>query len=553
MKKTLLPILFAGAVLTTALNANAVPAKRGLFEITQPDGTTMMVQKVGDEFFHMTLNADGEPLIEDADGFLRVATQEEVAQMRSRAAKSPLMLRKAAETATEESDYSGIGLFSHNFPHFGEPKAIVILVSYQDVDFSIKDPYTYFYNMLNQEGFDQYNGAGSARDWFIDNSNGQFKPQFDVYGPVTLPRDREYYGQNDVYGSDKNPWDMVLHAAQLLDDEIDFSEYDTDGDGVVDNIFLYYAGVGEASSRVENAVWPHSHKLSYLYSRTTRTFDGVEIDCYGCSNELVDSKPDGIGTFVHEFSHVMGLPDLYCTTYSSATNLTPGYWDVLDYGAYNGDGRVPPSYSAFARNALEWVTPIVIDQTMEGTLEDIQSSNACYLIPTDKDDEFFLLENRQQTSWDQHVPGHGMLIWHIDYDRTVWEYNSVNNDYNHQYIDIEEAGGRANNSSSMTMASYPFPGTSGKTEFGHKTTPSMATWAGTDLGITISDIAESEDGIITFHAEVTKKDTEGISDIKANVSEDATYYNLQGVRVNDPAHGIYIRVQNGKAEKIALN
>lgn len=550
MKTKILPILFAGAVLTTALDASAVPAKRGLFEITQPDGSTMMVQRSGDEFFHMTLNADGEPLVTDADGFLRVATPDEVAQMRSRAATNPRTKRRAE--ALEALPQSGLGLFAHNFPHFGEPKALVILVQYQDVDFTISDPYEYFNNMLNEEGFNKYGGSGSVSDWFIDNSNGLFKPQFDVFGPVRLPYNRSYYGGNDPYWQeDMYPYDMVIHAAELLDDEINFADYDNDGDGVVDNVFVYYAGKGEASGGPAESVWPHSANLSDMYKSTVRTFDGVELDCYGCTNELVGTRPDGIGTFVHEFSHVLGLPDLYCTTYSTAASLTPGEYDILDYGSYNNDGRTPPGYSAYARNALEWIEPKVISTTQDITLEEIQSSNECYLIPTDNDTEFFLLENRQKTSWDQYIPGHGMLIWHIEYNKTIYERNIVNNDSRHQYVDIEEAGGRADNSSDIVMATYPFPGTSGVTTFGYDTKPSMATWAGNDLGITITDIAETDEGVITFHVDVPGSN--GVNDISVSGSADAEYYNLQGVRVNTPSKGIYIRVKDGKAEKIAIN
>ena len=193
----------------------------------------------------------------------------------------------------------------------------------------------------------------------------------------------------------------------------------------------------------------------------------------------------------------MGLPDLYHTSSSSAS-YTPGAWSVLDYGPYNNDGRTPPNYSIYERNAMGWIKPELIDGTVRFvSLEDIAESNKGFIIQTDKEKEFFLLENRQQTGWDKYVPGHGMMIWHVDYNRSVFDSNSVNNNSSHQYVDIIEANNRANSNSDATMAGYTWPGTSNKTEFGPNSSPALKSWSGYKPEITLMEISENN-GVITF-------------------------------------------------------
>ena len=530
-------LLIAGALMG-ATAAMAVPAKRVTFTATQPDGSQVTLTRAGDEFHKYFLTTDRKMVVGDAtDGYYfatvgasgRVeaskvkaadvadrdaAQQSYVASMssldlagasaRTRAA-SRMAPRKGSRSLAPRANASaaypqqGVGLFPDaTYPRTGSPKGLIILVQYSDVKFNTSyDAGAYFKNMLTQPGFSQYNATGSVIDWFTEASNGQFTPDFQVYGPVTLPNTQAYYGGNDAYGDDLRPHEMVIDGCKLLDDQINFKDFDTDGDGYVDNVFVFYAGQGEASYGSDDTVWPHQWELEA--GNAAITLDGVTISRYACSNEWEKSSPDGIGTFVHEFSHVMGLPDLYNTD-NSATNTVYTPWDysVLDYGPYNNDGRTPPTYSAFERNAMGWADITVLDKTPASLeLEEIQKSNAAYLIPTSKDTEFFLLENRQQTGWDAYIPGHGMLIWHVDYDASVWYSNIVNNTKSHQYVDIEEANGTANAESLSAMAGYPFPGTSGKTSFTDTTSPSMKTWSGASLGMPITNIAET-DGIITF-------------------------------------------------------
>ena len=511
----------------------AVPANRNLVHtLVQPDGTTVELRLVGDETAHCFVTEDGYPVIEDSDGFYRYATLDASGHAVSSGVKpTSLALRSNAEkhfvstldastirtqvltpraeasrilrsrqamkapAAAKENTSSGIGLFDVKFPAKGEVNSLVILVEYNNKKFSMDDPHDYFSRHLNEEGFSDHGATGSCRDYFIESSMGQFKPTFDTYGPVELPHPYSYYGGNDWSGNDQRAEDMVIDACNMLDSIIDFSAYDLDNNGSVDNIFIIYAGLGEANGGSSSTVWPHQWDLSY--AGKSLKLDGVNINHYGCANELSGGDPDGIGTFVHEFSHVMGLPDLYTTDYGSATSLTPGSWSVLDYGPYNNDGRTPPAYSIFERNALGWIEPIVLDGEDSITLEDIRTSNQGAIALTNKDNEFFLFENRQQQGSDKYLPGHGMLIWHIDFNQSKWSGNAVNNTSSHQYVDIEEANGRADNNSSIVMAGYPFPGTNKVTSFTDDTKPNMLTWSGASLGLPITNIAEKS-GVITF-------------------------------------------------------
>lgn len=521
MKKTFVSsiMLLAAAVQSIF----AVPARPGVVKtVTQPDGSTLEVMVVGDEFRHCYLTVDRIPLMRDTEGRFCYATvditghavpsqfQARDAAMRTGVEKtfvasldtqligSRLFERGSMLKKSSANISAGIGLDPDDtcFPHEGDVHALVLLVEYSDVKFKVADPADYYNRFLNEEGFSDHNGTGSCRDYFMSVSTGKFRPTFDAVGPITLSRSMSYYGGNDIWGNDNNPEKMVIDACKLIDDDIDFRDYDIDGDGEVDNIYIIYAGKGEASYGTESSVWPHRWTLDA--AGASLRLDGVKINNYGCCNEWDDIRPSGIGTFCHEFGHVMGLPDLYSTDYGGAERLTPDSYDVMDRGSYNNDGRTPPSYSAFERNAMGWIDLQVIDGPDAITLENINDSNTACIIPTGDKNEFFLLENRQLTGWDSHIPGHGMLIWHIDFDLSVWKNNTVNNDVNHQYVDIVEAGGRANSSNAAVLKSYPFPGTSRNTEFTDDSTPAMRTWAGAGLGLPITEIVEA-DGVISFN------------------------------------------------------
>lgn len=508
--KDIMKAALAGLLLSVPAIAMAVPAKPGVMTMTQTDGTTVQVRLIGDEFAHQYFTPDGYLLVEeggdfyygtvDADGIASKtayrASDTRTAEVSAFLAgidreQAKGRLSQARGQRAQSAPRRNPGLFPESrFPAMGEKNSIVILVEYTDVKMSVENPHEYFENMLNQQGFSEYGGTGSCRDFFVENSMGQFVPTFDLYGPVTLPHNRAYYGGNNWSGDDQNPAQMIKDACDILDGEVDFSKYDYDGDGEIDNVFVFYAGRGEASGGGADTVWPHS--WSVYYGAGYNYYDGKLLGRYACSNEWEGSRPDGIGTFVHEFSHVIGLPDLYATSYTGA--FTPGSWSAMDYGPYNNDGCTPPAYGAFERYALGWMEPVRITGAMNATLPNVTDNIAGIIYDDSDPDEYFLFENRQQTGWDTYIPGHGMLVWHIDYNESVWSSNKVNNTSSHQYADIEEADG---SQSEYSRDGDSFPGASGVTSFTDNTRPSMKRWNGQGFNLPITDIAE-RGGIITF-------------------------------------------------------
>ena len=473
-----LALLVCAAFFCAPEGAMAIPSRPGKFLWKKADGSKIWLRLRGDEFEHYYETEDGQKLVEGENG--------ELVPMTNGPKRAPL------KRVTID------GMIT-NYPTIGSPNALVLLLEYEDVKFTTANANYEFNRLVNERGYD-YNGAtGSVSDYFRDNSRGLFTPNFVVCGPVTLPHTMAYYGAPTAMAHDSCPWEMVADGCVLLKEqhpELDFSQFDNDGDGVVDNVFVFYAGYGQNSGASVNTVWPHSANLSWYGLNVV--IDGVKVDNYACSNEITgtelgDGARCGIGTFCHEFSHVLGLPDLYSTDYSSA--FTPGAYELMDTGPYNNNGNTPPFMSAFDRMRLRWLNPRELTAPENITLRPmgVENADAC-IIKTISETEYFLLENRQQESWDKFIPGHGMLVWHIDWDDDVFSNNALNNNPSHQRVDIIEADGLR---TAESRAGDPFPGRTGVTELTDYSSPSMATWTGTLVGKPLTAITEI-DGIITF-------------------------------------------------------
>jgi len=406
--------------------AGGVKACPGMFGYRQPDGTEIKVRAVGDEHFHYYTDAEGRILVPDAEGKLTVQPGGLSAVVR----KAPVRV-------------SGV---SGGFPTEGDVRSLVVLVEFPDR--TMRNSRETFTQMLNEPGYSGFGATGSARDWFMDNSYGVFRPEFDVYGPVQLGHEASYYSAND----DALAHHMVAEALRALDSSVDFKEYDVDNDGWIDNIYVIYAGYGRADGGGYDTVWPHS---SNLYKKGERlSLDGVMAGSYSCSNELRGGTQSvvGIGTFCHEFCHVLGLPDLYST--NGAEVSSPDKWSVMDQGNYCNNGRTPVALSAYEKEFLGWIDPVMLD--CEATLRLPADLPLAYRVAADADsDEYFLLECRRRSGWDAYLPGEGMLVWHIDYDRTAWENNAVNNDPSRPRVDILRAAG---GHYAGTDPGDPFPG-----------------------------------------------------------------------------------------------
>lgn len=508
----ILTLLLAAALWQVA---SAAPARPGVHVRILPDGTEVRVRMAGDEHTRMTLSEEGWPLVEkggylyyadvDADGRtvatdLRLdrAGEPEVNALKGGRVGSALVRRAMGlnmqatrgEYDWEVPEIKHVGLTPGGvFPAYGKPKGLVILVEFADTPFRLEDPLDYFTRMVTEKGFSDNRATGSVRDWFADNSNGQFVPEFDVVGPVCLSEGYAYYGKNNAQGFDANAYKMIVEACQLMDPVLDFNDYDNDGDGLIDNVFVYYAGRGEASGGGADTIWPHQWEVGFA-THKRYWFDGVELQHYTCSNEWEYTGPDGIGTFVHEFSHTMGIPDLYTTDGSDA--FTPGVWSVMDVGCYNNDSKTPANYSTFERWALGWLEPFVLEPGMEVELAPI-TGNVTAMVRGSGENEYFFFENRYREGWDKQLPRSGMLVWHVDYHPHKWYLGEVNNDPDHQHVDLMEADGKRTTS---TVTGDCFPGKSDVTALIAETAPALRDWSGEGVGIGLENIRQTDDKVL---------------------------------------------------------
>lgn len=455
MKKLLSLLSF---IFLSFFSAYAVKAYPGLIEITQPDGTIVNVYLHGDENFSYMTSEDGYLLKYNDLGFVEYArlrsnniiesTGIQARNIQNRAQIELDYLKTAQkverfheklkniESAIVEekfqTQYAQAGYSNEGFPLKGSPKSLVILVNFSNLKFKSPTANADFTRMLNQYNYSENSATGSARDYFRTSSNGVFEPNFVVVGPYDLPQATTYYGKDENGRIDLRAGNLIIDACAAADADIDFTEYDTNGDGYIDNVFIYYAGYNQAEGGGVNTVWPHRSAIASV----EMYYDGVRIYDYACTSEFRSNKGGimcGIGTFCHEFGHVLSLPDLYAT--NNATHATLESWDIMASGSYNNSGRTPPTYSAYERFYLGWLTPM---QLTDGAynLEPIALSNRAYIVadtthnmngknpnPT----EFFLLENRHEDFEHDGVQANGLLITRVDYNRSRWNSNTVNN------------------------------------------------------------------------------------------------------------------------------
>ena len=421
----------------STLCANAVPAKPGLIRrISLADGTSISARLVGDEFGHYWLGDDGQAYIDQqgkdifALADIKAINNKAKAQ---RAQANQLRTRRAAPRKANQVNQA-----NQVKGYFGKKKGVIILTEFSALSFKAGNDSVLFDRIANEIGYSEGKFIGSMRDYFYDQSKGKFELDFDVVGPVKLSKNYSYYGKNNSSGDDMHPAEMVSEACQLADSLVNFKDYDWDGDGEVDQVLVLFAGKGEADGGASNTVWPHEWQLSsagyYGDGTGALKLDGVKIDTYACVSELDGStgKVAGIGTMCHEFSHCLGFPDFYDTDYSGGQGM--GYWDLMDNGSYNGNGYVPAGYTSYERWEAGWKEPIELktDTIVTGMMP-LQDDGETYIIYNDgHKNEYFLLENREPTGWDIHLPGKGLLILQVDYNAMAWQSNTPNDTPNHQ-------------------------------------------------------------------------------------------------------------------------
>lgn len=516
-------------MLSSAL-VSAVPAKRGVWQTLRlADGTEVRAELVGDEFCHYWKAGDGT-------GYVRQdSTEFYVAADVSRLALAGSERRSAVNKARMSKMKKAVGEPSH---YTGKKKGLIILVSFPDKPFADGHTSDLYKRIANEEGFTHDLGfKGSVYDYFKAQSGGQFEFTFDVVGPYEMPNSYKYYGKDyGGVGVDQHLGKLIGTACEYADADVDFSDYDWDGDGEVDQVFVLYAGQGQAAGGDANTVWPQAGKLSGVGSdQAPVTLDGVKVDTYACSCELGQFNTiDGIGTICHEFSHCFGLPDMYDTgSFGSTTRKYGMYtWSLMDMGNYLDNGFTPAGYTAYEQMFCGWRQLVELSSDADVTdMKPLSDGGNAYIIYNDNHrDEYYILENRQPVGWDAALPGHGLLVVHVDYDKSVWEANKVNT-YSERCTVIPADNSRGWEDGDAAGDAYPYSGNNSLT---NTSVPAAAVNnANADgsmlMNKQITGITQNADGTVAFRFVNSAVGT-GITTVPADGAgrEPSRVYGLDG-------------------------
>ena len=451
---TIFVCLMLCSLTTWAAKAVSIPV-----QVRQADGSVITVILRGDEHINWYTTLDGVLLVQGVDNNYYIGKVEKSGNLiatkqlahealtRSQAERNLIAkqdkekffayVNKIAEESENaynnslltrgpiiDSGYGGVPYF----PHTGSPKALVILAEFQDTTFTIQDTKEIFTNYLTNEGhftdtrYGQDLNYKGVRGYFKDCSYGQFTPEFDVVGPIKLPKEQTYYGEGD-----DNIEALMEDACSAIDSIVDFADYDANNDGMVDLVYIIYAGhsANYRGNKVSN-IWPKSGTVNI-----SNTYDGKRICRYGVSNELNGSekisknkkKINGIGLFCHEFSHTLGLPDIYAYKTPAEDQDDQGmeFWDLMDGGTEVRGGRVPTSYLAWEREVMGWIKidELKNDSSIEN-LKSIDNGGKAYkIVNPNNSNEYIVLQSIQKGPWYQGwrdgTYGKGLLAYRISY------------------------------------------------------------------------------------------------------------------------------------------
>ncbi len=611
MKKIIFAILFLAGI-----TAEAVKMKPGLTPITQSDGTTLLVAAFGDEDFSYFVSEDGALLYQegtdffiaetDADGTLKpttllahspkMRTQEEIVAI-SKQDKTAFLKAMSGNATANRVRREPMAYNASLLPHVGTPAIPVLLVEFSDSTFKVENPAETFNKYLNAEELFDRNADpstgrnyGSVARYFKDMSGGMFVPKFDVYGPVKLNQPLKYYGAGA--SSQENMDQLFVDACKALDKDSVFAQYDANGDGYVDLIYIIYAGYSQSIvGNSSDCIHPKSGTLA-----SQPSVGGKKLLRYGVNNELNGTPADqkngwlinGIGLFCHEFSHCMGLPDMYPQAGSVAErciNQNMDYWDLMDAGEYTYNGYRPTEYTAWERERFGWMKIDTLDAPADVALTPLSAGGKAYRILNDNDatgHEYYIVENVQQTGWNKSILGHGMLVSHVDYSDEMFSLGGckVNSTAGHPRMTLIAADGifvpeyfrgrtisESSNEVERTVnadliakyngkvfdtATYkaeaagdPYPGTSGITSLTDDSAPASAwTYTGGGMGKPLTEISEdTETGVVSFKFKGGK--SSGIANIHANANINTSFYSLEGVNKghdwNALSKGVYVK------------
>lgn len=447
--------LIVSLMVGTVSSAWAVPAKPVTIHHTQKDGTELTLTLVGDEYLHYYVTPNGEKMTLGADGdyylMADFAQQEQEAQKFRAAVNADRMSR--LPRIMENGPKRAPGKFLSTAK--GDRHVLVVLVQFSDVKFQPGHTAETFRAMYND-------GENSLKAYFESASYGQFRPIFDVIGPVTLDNTQAHYGAPTATGNwtrDQRIGTMIMSALKdkmvpNINIYINYADYDWNGDKKIEQVVIIYAGGSQAQGAGDNCIWPHQWTLSGAYGQSLNVLQNgttYNIDQYCCSSELCGTSStqlDGFGCIAHEFSHCLGLPDLYSTQESYYPST--GYYDLMDRGCYNGAYHSAPcGYSAYERSAMEWLDLEELNAaTTVQNMPSLEAQNATHrafkVINPDNSNQYYVLENRQNGKWfqynNQSTAAHGLYITRINYSSSVWTGNTVNAIQSNQHLVLEAAG-----------------------------------------------------------------------------------------------------------------
>ena len=586
MKKIIAMLSLALAASTTF----AVPAKQAKKTLTLADGTQVVATQMGDEYMNWWQADNGMRYVEsqDKEGVYEAANMDVMAahaQMRraiigeKRAKRLNSVVKPVNMSFSSGQQRVQIG--DEHITYTGKKKGIIILVQFPNQKFETGHDNAYYKMVANEKGLTHEDGyVGSVPDYFLSQSNGQFELDFDIAGPYTLSHTSSYYGKNDGANIDTKVGYMIQEGCDAaVADGFNFNDYDWDGDGFADQVFVLYAGLGEASGGDAKTVWPHEYQIRYtcVGKVLNYTAEGKgKVDTYACANEMErvinnatgtytnELKLAGIGTICHEFSHCLGFADMYDTS-SNGGNYGMGFYDVMSAGSYNGGGFTPCNYTAYERIYAGWTEPIVLDEP--ATIKAMQSSEDYgrpFILYNDKHpDEFYTLENRQKKGWDAELYGSGLMITHVDYDQTKWGINQVNASASeHQRCTIFHADNDADGTVLESIKNDLYPYMSGGVPLNDELTDDSRPAAklynknadGTKyMGKPITAIKKNVNGTISFDVMGGNEDNildnttseTAIKDIKADTRKaDNRVYSIDGRYLGDDINalgkGLYI-------------
>lgn len=535
MKRSFVALLIFSVVLFVNKSADAVKAYPYPVQITQPDGTKLTIIQKGDERVKWAETVDGYSIMRNSKKVFEYATLDSENNMvpsgikamdqNERSSSDNLFLGKTKKGLRYSKSQIGMmksitRVTQKSFPTTGTRKLVCILMGFTDVAFTKTK--TDFQNLFNQVGYTTDGATGSVKDYYAENSYNQLDLSVTVAGPYTAAHDMAYYGANDSYGYDVKPDVLVTEAVNAANADVNYADFDNDGNGYVDGVYVIYAGYGEEVSGVsENAIWAHAWQI------TPVTLDSKVISSYSCSAELRGNSGSGItriGVICHEFGHVMGASDFYDTDYADNGGdfYGTGDWDMMANGSWNNNGATPAHHNPYTKiYVYQWATANTITSGSAITLNNAeQNSNSFYRINTSNTNEYFLIENRQNVSFDAGIPGHGMIIYHVD-------GNYINNHLNSNDINVSShqgfypvcasastnPGSSVSSYGSISSAGCSYPGSYNKTSFTDYTTPWARSWAGGLTYKAISGISENATAkTVSFNVAIT-------TDVNTNIAE----------------------------------